>query len=330
LKPHFLILSLLFCLTLQAQVPGCMDPLSKNYNPQATVNDGSCEYKKAKVKPEFSVKLARGSQETSGLIFWNNNFYTHNDDTVTLLYAVDTITGTIVNAVGIKDVINEDWEEVTQDEEYIYIGDFGNNLDGSRINLHILKVAKASLMEGNATPDSINFTYSDQVFSATSDRDNTDFDCEAMVVTKDSIYLFTKQWNSKRTSLYALPKTPGNHVAQLKATHDVDGLITGATYIDDKSLVVLIGYSKTLKPFFYLLYDFKGHDFFGGNKRKIKIKLPFHQIESITTTNGLDYYITNEFFSAWPVTVKQKLHKFDLSPYLKSYLEAQNATSGRN
>jgi hypothetical protein len=330
LKPCFIILSLLFCLTLQAQVPGCTDPLSKNYNPQATINDGSCEYKKAKVKPVLAVKLADEVVETSGLIHWNNSLYTQNDDTDTAIYALDTVTGAIANRYDLTDVMNQDWEELAQDEEHIYIGDFGNNRDGSRTNLHILKVAKASLTAGNATAEAINFTYSDQTLPAGGVTDKTDFDCEAMVVTRDSIYLFTKQWNSKRTSLYALPKTTCTHVAQLKATHDVDGLITGATHLEDKNLVVLTGYSKTLKPFFYLLYDFKGHDFFSGNKRKVKIKLPFHQIESITTTNGLDFYITNEFFSAWPVTVKQKLHKFDLAAYLSNYLEAQNTASGRN
>ena len=32
-----------------AQIRGCTDPLSQNYNPNATVNDGSCLYAKTKV-----------------------------------------------------------------------------------------------------------------------------------------------------------------------------------------------------------------------------------------------------------------------------------------
>lgn len=315
-----LIFSLLFCLTLQAQVRGCTDPLSENYNPQATVNNGSCVYEKAKVKPVISVKLPDEVNETSGLIQWGGHLYTHNDDTHTTLYALDTLTGTIAHKFEIPGLTNRDWEEVTQDSSYVYIGDFGNNSRGNRTDLHIIRLAKDSLTAGNPVPEFINFTYSDQTIG-TNEKDKTDFDCEAMVVYGDSIYLFTKQWNSKRTSLYTLPKTPGRHVAQLKATHNVDGLITGATYLQDKQLVVLTGYSKTLKPFFYLLYGFSGNDFFSGNKRKIKIQLPFHQVEGITTTNGLDFYITNENFEAWPVKVKQKLHKFDLRPYLLQFLQ---------
>src|SRR5690606_24654166 len=120
-----------------------------------------------------------------------------------------------------------------QDSSYVYIGDFGNNHHGSRTDLHILKIAKDSLTAGNPVPEFIGFTYSDQILGE-SDSDKTDFDCEAMIISGDSIYLFTKQWSSKRTSLYALPKTPGRHVAQFKTTHDVDGLITGATYMEDK------------------------------------------------------------------------------------------------
>lgn len=328
---YIIILSLLlFSLHLQAQVRGCTDPLSKNFNPIATINDGSCFYASESIKPIISVILTADVEETSGLIYWDGHLYTHNDDTDTSLYGLDTITETVTNKFSINGVINEDWEELAQDSSYIYIGDFGNNHSGNRGNLNIIRVHKDSLQRGVATAGIIHFTYSDQTFTNSENEKKTDFDCEAFIVSKDSIYLFTKQWKSKKTSLYSLPKTPGRHTAQLKATYDIDGLITGATYLEDKKIVVLSGYSMALKPFFYLLYDFKENDFFSGNKRKIKIKLPFHQIEGITTANGTEFYITNENFVSWPVKVKQKLHKFDLSPYLQSYLKGQKTTSRRN
>lgn len=66
----------------------------------------------------------------------------------------------------------------------------------------------------------------------------------------------------------------------------------------------------------------KNHDFFSGNKRKIKLRLPFHQIEGIATGDGLRYFLTNEAFKRKPfLNVKQKLHLVDLSAYLKSYIE---------
>ncbi|MCR5863022.1 T9SS type A sorting domain-containing protein [Flavobacterium sp. J372] len=152
-----------------------------------------------------------------------------------------------------------------------------------------------------------------------------------MVVSQDSIYLFTKQWVSKKTSLYALPKTPGTHVAQLKGTLNVNGLITGAEYIADRRVVVLTGYSGTVQPFIYLLYDFNGHNFFSGNKRKISLSLSFHQTEGIASSNGLDYFITNEKLVQSPfINVAQKLHKVSLAPYLANYVENMALATSHN
>jgi hypothetical protein len=312
-------------------VPGCTDPLSKNFNPIATKNDGSCLYTSETVEPVFSKELSRELEETSGLIQWGNILITHNDDTDTNLYALDTLTGLITQKLPLPGVINKDWEEIAQDSTHMYIGDFGNNATGKRTDLKILKISKDSLMAGRAEANIITFTYSDQDMSASNARDKTDFDCEAMVITRDSIYLFTKQWNSHKTSLYALPKEPGTYVAQLKGTHDVDGLITGATYVEDKRLVVLTGYSMTLRPFFYLLYDFSGHDFFSGNKRKVNLKMRFHQVEGIATSDGLTFYITNEAIIKRPIiNTKQQFHKFDLSPYLSTYLNTAESEIRRN
>jgi hypothetical protein len=48
----------------------------------------------------------------------------------------------------------------------------------------------------------------------------------------------------------------------------------------------------------YLFYDYE--QFFSTNKRKIKMALPFHQMEGITTQNGLQSYLTNENFTRKP------------------------------
>ena len=319
-----LLVLLFFAQHLVAQVSGCTDPLSINFNPQATVNDGSCTYASATVTPAASVNLPAVLEETSGLIKWGSYLYTHNDNTDTNLYALDSITGTIAQTVPISAVTNQDWEDIDQDENFIYLGDFGNNAHGNRANLRIVRVAKASLATGMPVASIINFTYSNQGALISQPNNNTDFDCEAFIVSQDSIYLFTKQWISKKTSLYALPKTPGTHVAQLNATYNVNGLITGAAYNEEKRVVVLSGYSTLLQPFLYLLYDFRGHEFFSGNKRKLNVPLSFHQIEGIATGNGLDFYLTNEKFVQAPfVNVAPKLHRINLAPYLQGYYNSQ-------
>ncbi|WP_431242705.1 hypothetical protein ACQ9BO_23455 [Flavobacterium sp. P21] len=118
-----------------------------------------------------------------------------------------------------------------------------------------------------------------------------------------------------------MPNQPGNHIAQLKQTIDTKGLVTGATYLESKKLVVLCGYSKLGKPFLYLLYDFKNHEFDSGNKRRIDLQLSFHQIEGIATTDGLHYYLTNETLIRKPIiNVPAQIHYFDLSSILNSYI----------
>jgi hypothetical protein len=321
-KIIFLLLLILPGLqAMRAQVYGCTDPLSRNFNPNATINDGSCTYPSTTVSAVSTIVLPDTVNETSGLLLWDASLYTHNDNTDINLYSLNSLTGNLENTVAVTGTSNQDWEDIDQDENYVYIAETGNNVSGNRSNLRILRVDKVGLLAGNPTVNSINFTYSNQSSFAATSNNSTDFDCEAIIVSRDSIYLFTKQWVSRKTSVYSLPKTPGTHIAQLQDTYNVGGLITGATYIQDKRVVALCGYSTTLQPFIYLLYDFDGDNFFGGNKRKLNLSLNFHQIEGITTVNGLDYYISNEHFQQFVINVPQKLHTVNLSEYLSSYLQ---------
>jgi hypothetical protein len=325
MKKLLLILSacfLIFVSDLNAQIFGCTDPLAANYNSSATQNDGSCLYNSASVTPVTSVNLGGNLTETSGLIKWNNTIWTHNDNSDINLYSLDTLTGNVIQTYGLTGVVNNDWEEISQDSNYVYIGDFGNNSNGNRTNLKILRIQKNSLLAFAPVIDTINFSYSDQVNYTPTGSNNTDFDCEAFIVSTDSIFLFTKQWVSKKTSVYSLPKTPGTYVAGLRSTLNVQGLVTGATFMESKGLIVLCGYSNLLQPYIYLLYDFYGFDFFSGNKRKITVSLPFHQVEGIATTDGLKYYISNEYFTQPPVTNPQKLHVLDLTSYTSGYLNS--------
>lgn len=314
---------LLFITTISVsygQISGCTDPLSKNYNPAATINDGSCQYKSLKIKPEYSIRLSDSIQETSGLIAFDGLLWSHNDDHDTTLYGLDSL-GKIRKKV-ILNTINHDWEEISQDTTYLYVGDFGNNFRGNRTDLNILKIEKKSFLEGNPVIDTISFSYADQTDFTAQKGNTTNFDCEAFIVIRDSIYLFSKQWSSSKTSIYVLPNQPGKQIAQYKETLNTEGLVTGATYLESKKRIVLCGYSKTGKTFLYLLYDFKEHNLLSGNKRKIDLKLPFHQIEGIATRDGLHYYVTNESLVRKPIlNVPQQIHYFDLSALLNSDLD---------
>ena len=305
---------------LVAQKSGCTDLLAINYDKSATINDGSCRYNPANIEPLGSLNLDGVLSETSGIIFWEYQFWTHNDNSDTNLYALDTLYGRIVQRWPMSHIKNTDWEEISQDKDYIYIGDIGNN-SGNRDDLKIYRAGKSSILNNSAVFDSVCFTYEDQTDFTPAAYDS-DFDCEAFIVSSDSIYLFTKEWASNGTRVYSLPKTPGNYVAKPGPSLNVNGLITGSVYLEEERIVVLTGYNERLNPFLYLLYDFTGSDFFSGNKRKIDIMLPYHQIEGITTTNGIKYFITNEYFTLAPIIkTRQKIHLLDLHSFLGNYLK---------
>lgn len=290
---------------------GCTDELAKNFDSKATENDGSCKYKKLKIKEFKSVVLSDTLHETSGLIEWENQLYTHNDDTDLHLYQLNK-EGVILKSILLTGIKNKDCEDLTQDEKYIYLGDFGNNAKGNRTDLTIYKIAKEALFESPKI-ETITFTYPNQTDFSKQNKNSTNFDCEAMIATDNELLLFTKQWHSKQTTVYRLTKSNGIHTAEILATLNVKGLITGATYYPEKNLIALCGYSKKLKPFIYLIFDLNNLDFQKANQRKIQLKLPFHQVEAISTINGVDFYLTNERFSQKIIgTIEQQFHHFSL------------------
>ncbi|MDR7371182.1 T9SS C-terminal target domain-containing protein [Flavobacterium aquidurense] len=317
---RILLFFFLMSSAIHAQISGCTDSLAKNYNPYATINDGSCRYESIKIKPILSFKLSDSIKETSGLISFDNLLWTHNDDHDKTIYGLDSL-GKIQKKIILDQITNHDWEEITQDSSFIYIGDFGNNANGNRTDLKILKIEKRSFSEEKPVIATISFSYSDQTDFTPKKPNTTNFDCEAFIVSNDSIYLFTKQWQSSKTSIYVLPNQSGNHIARFKESLNTKGLVTGATFLESKKLIVLCGYSKFGRPFLYLLYDFESNNFLSGNKRRIALQLSFHQIEGIATNDGIHYYLTNEALIRKPVlNVAQQIHYFDLSSALSSFL----------
>lgn len=311
---------------INAQVSGCTDPLAANYLPAATKNDGSCIYAAASVGAASTFRLPDSLAESSGLLLHRGFLWSHNDDTDPGLYFWKPDTTPLLGRKTIGGVKNNDWEDLTRDDAYFYVGDFGNNGSGNRRNLNILRIADPYPQGTELKADTIRFTYEDQNDFTAQPANSTDFDCEAMIAFGDSLYLFTKQWLSQKTACYVLPKTPGTHVARLRSSFDVQGLITGAAVLPDQQLLLLCGYSKMLQPFVYLCYDFEGSQFFSGNKRKLNLDLSFHQVEGISTENGFDVYVSNEQLRQF-ITVAPQIHKLDLRPFLSAYLSKLGRTT---
>jgi hypothetical protein len=248
---------------------------------------------------------------TSSLIWWNNSLWTHNDHTDNKIYRLDAI-GAITDSVILPINSFVDAEEISQDEDYIYIGDFGNNALGNRTNLRILRIKKTSIFS-DIQLDTIQFYYPQQEDFTPQNSNSTNYDCEAFIVTDDSIYLFSKQWLNNYTTLYCLPKTSGVYPAHRRDSLFVDGLISGATYLKERNEVFLCGYTTLLQPFAVRLYDFEGDNFLSGSYNQVMLDLPFHQIEAIANDGQMKFYFTNEKFENILVNVPAKLHYVDMA-----------------
>ena len=309
---YLLLISLSLFASCTSAQPGYADPLALNFDPAASEEKNSYTYQIATAEPKWTLDLERQISETSGLIYWDGVLWTHNDDTDTRLYMLDPSTAKIVGDYNLPGVVNQDWEEIAQDDEYIYVGDFGNNR-GNRDNLQILRVEKASLKSGQPSIETIWFTYSDQENLVSEGLNQTEFDCEAFIVSSDSIYLFTKQWLSANTTQYVLPKVPGKHVAQKRAVFPVEGQVTGASYLEEEGLLVLCGYTAIVQPFLYLFTEYQDDDFFSGNQKRVNLTIPFHQVEAVHTSDGTHFYVSNERFAMESyVNIPQRMHFFDL------------------
>lgn len=238
-------------------------------------------------------ELPKKVKETSGLVYFDGHLFTHNDSgDDPILYEIDTLTGNIIREVSIVNTTNEDWEDITQDDSYIYIADIGNNY-GDRKDLKIYKIEKSQLLSNDEIyATSINFSYDDQ-FDFSSNHHASNFDAEAITVLGDSLLIFTKNWLNHQTSLYYLPKNSGNHIAKKIGQFNINGLITGACHNSDDNTYQLCGYKGQLEPFLVRLSGFKKNKLFDGN---IDITNITTNLGSGSQTEGIAYIGNGRYF----------------------------------
>jgi len=180
-----------------AQNEGCTDPNALNYNPDAENNDGSCIYAPTSYNPDvFIDKIEDKLKESSGLIVSDKGVWTHNDSGgEPEIYLVDYKSGEILKTVRIRNAKNVDWEDITSDEEHIYISDAGNN-SGKRKELQVYKVKRSDIdakKDIEVEADLISYSYIDQKSYGYNPMAHN-FDCEAIISFNDSLYLFSKNW----------------------------------------------------------------------------------------------------------------------------------------
>ena len=242
--------------------------------------------------------------ENSGMVYYNGLFWTVNDSGgEAAVYGVDD-KGTIRARVRVDNATNVDWEDIAQDSKYLYVADTGNN-GGNRRNLGIYRIPKTLLPKNGDKVVSAKFmgyTYEDQTdFNQTAHAHP--YDCEALIVKNDSLYLFTKDWKNERTALYVLHFGEKESVARNRGEFAAGGLVTGADISPNGKIIALSGYAQ-MKPFVWIFKNFKSGKPFSGDSLRIDLGMLFmSQTEGVTVSNEGRILISCEQTPLFPAQV---------------------------
>ena len=235
------------------------------------------------------ISLSKKIDETSGLEIVDGQFITHNDSGGDpKLYYLDK-KGKIVFERTLEGVKNNDWEDITKDDQFIYVANMGNNFD-TRKNLSIIKTP---IDPSSSEAELIEFNYPEQVKFTTA-YNQSQYDAEALITIDDYLIILTKNKLKKITEIYALPKIAGKYEAKKIRNLNTQSIITGGDYDPETKLLVLTG---TL--LFNEYYILKIEDFDLESKKDYKIdmyEIPIGktQVEAIKIIDSNTFWITSE------------------------------------
>ena len=168
------------------------------------------------------------------------------------LHLID-LQGKPIKKVFVKNATNVDWEDLARDDNYLYIGDIGNN-QNKRKDLCVYKVKISDVLsKKEVVAQKISFYYSDQKEFPPQKR-QLNFDAEGMIVYKESVYIFTKNRTDPWTGIstvYTLPNQRGSYKARKHSELYVgeqgwwQDAITGADIFNDQ--LYLLTYNRVFR-----------------------------------------------------------------------------------
>ena len=243
-----------------------------------------------------SIVLPKIINETSGLEIQNEVFITHNDSGGEPILYFFNVNGVITNSIKIGEksflkIYNYDWEDITADEDYIFIADTGNNF-GNRDNLKIIKVKTNDF----SIDGLIDVTYKDQeTFTKFIPRLKHKYDAETLFLIEDKIAILSKDRTNLFTDLYLIDKESNlRDKLESKFTYEVNALITGGDYNEELSLLALVGYNSKGNQFLILFEDFSLESLAENKFKKFTIPLEQAQVEAIKIIDNTSFWITSE------------------------------------
>ena len=243
-----------------------------------------------------SIVLPKVINETSGLEILNEDFITHNDSGGEPVLYFFNVNGKITNSIKLGEksfwkIYNYDWEDITADEDYIFIADTGNNF-GNRDNLKIIKVKTNDF----SIDGIIDVTYKDQeTFTKFIPRLKHKYDAETLFLIEDKIAILSKDRTNLFTDLYLIDKESNlRDKLESKFTYEVNSLITGGDYNEELSLLALVGYNSKGNQFLILFEDFSLESLAENKFKKFTVPLEQAQVEAIKIIDNTSFWITSE------------------------------------
>ena len=226
--------------------------------------------------------------ENSGLLYLKDHLFTFNDSGGSPeIYVLNPKTGNIKNTITITNAFNVDWEAITTDGEFIYIGDIGNN-KGNREKLTIYKIEIRQIVFDYEYQEIDSIIMNFKIDSQTSYNNTNmehDYDIESMVFYNNKIHFFTKEWNSKKTTHHTLDPYLLMQTSKKIESFPVNFLVTDATI--DKNNLILVGYTRESLAYLSIFKLNNSDIFFKEPIKKIFLGLTpsIGQVEGITTSD---------------------------------------------
>lgn len=246
---------------------------------------------KAKLVTEMNEEV----NESSGLVYFANAFWTMNDSGgKNILYEIDPSTGKIGRELTITNAENIDWEELTADDQYIYIGDTGDN-GHRRDEKQIYRISKATILKSTASrnikSEIIRFSYPES-------DDFKKYDAEALISDGKLIHIFTKDLLESKH--FTIPAKPGNYTATYIEKFASKGQVTAAAYNKKSKSIILVGYFAFGDRLLWKLSGFTNNEFFNGKVEKFSLgDLSLtSQVEAVCFDKNDKLYISNERFGS--------------------------------
>ena len=251
------------------------------------------------------INLPDELKETSGLYCpeLGSAFTVNDSGNEPIIYTTDS-SGQIIHKKRIP-AKNTDWEALTGDSQHFYIADVGNN-NGKRKFVQIHTVPKQDSSSQTKVTTSQLFYINNVIKN--NEYLNHDYDAETLINLDDSLFLFSKSWNTGNLFIYQLNKVePKQFVEPASEIIGLSGVITGGDFDSINNRFILVGYELNGMGFFSPLMTILNRDL---TLNSSFVLLGYGQVEGVCVAPNGEVWFTQEdsLFSNHKI-VKLKLKK---------------------